>query len=87
MKKISMVLALLLLLALLFTSCAKPIVDGATDASGSESVTEGATQSGKTDGVSTDKGDSNNESKALVDLLEDLKQVSLQFKIVTLTER
>lgn len=62
MKKISMVLALLLLLALLFTSCAKPIVDGATDASGSESVTEGATQSGKTDGVSTDKGDSNNES-------------------------
>ena len=63
MKKISMVLALLLLLALLFTSCAKPIVDGATDASGSESVTEGATQSGETDGVSTDKGDSNNESE------------------------
>ena len=63
MKKISMVLTLLLLLALLFTSCAKPIVDGATDASGSESVTEGATQSGETDGASTDKGDSNNESE------------------------
>ena len=58
-----MVLALLLLLALLFTSCAKPIVDGATDASGSESVTEGATQSGETDGASTDKDDSNNESE------------------------
>ena len=63
MKKISIVLALLLLLALLFTSCAKPIVDGATDASGSESVTEGATQSWETDGASTDKGDSNNESE------------------------
>lgn len=58
-----MVLALLLLLALLFTSCAKPIVDGATDASGSESVTKGATQSGETDSASTDKGDSDNESE------------------------